>query len=290
MLTVTGLLTALAVVPLIWIIGYTIVRGGAALNLSFITQSPRPLGMAGGGVLSAIEGTIVLTLLAALFAIPPGILAAVYTAYHPGGRFATVVGYSTDVLAGVPSIVVGLFCYEVIVVPQGHYSAYAGGISLAIIMFPYIVRTTEEMLKLVPRNLHEGALALGSPDWRSVLSVTLPAAITGIITGVVLALARAAGETAPLLFTALGNENYSLSRIVSSGAAQGKGPLQIVGDVVGQPVDSLSLTLFKYAQQPYPERIEQAWGAALVLMAVVLVINIIARSYVQYRSRQMRSR
>jgi phosphate transport system permease protein len=287
MLTITGLFSFLALVPLFWIIGYVIYKGGQYINLDFFIHLPRPLGMMGGGVLNAIEGTAVLTVLASLFAVPPGILVAYYVAYKPNSLLGVVVRFGTDVLSGVPSIVIGLFCYALIVKNQGHYSALAGGIALAILMLPTIIRTAEEMIKLVPHTLREGSLALGSPEWRTALSVTLPAASNGIITGILLGIARASGETAPLLFTALGNENYDLAKIIQSGVANHLNIFAILGKIIGQPVDSLPLTLWKYAQQPYPERINQSWAAALVLMIFVLSINILTRVWVQTRTNRM---
>ncbi len=197
MLSLTALLTALALVPLFWIIIYVIARGGQYINLDFFTQLPRPMGIAGGGVLHAIEGTIVISLLAALFSIPPGVLAAFYAARNPNSALGVAVRFSTDVLSGVPSIVIGLVAYALIVQPQGHYSALAGGVALAILMLPIILRTTEEMLKLVPHSLREASLALGAAEWKTSLSVLFPAALNGILTGFLLAIARAAGETAP---------------------------------------------------------------------------------------------
>jgi phosphate transport system permease protein len=290
MLTVTGLFSLLALVPLFWIIGYVIYKGGQYINLDFFIHMPRPLGMAGGGVLNAIEGTLVLTVLASLFAVPPGILVAYYVAYKPNTPLGVVVRFGTDVLSGVPSIVMGLFCYALIVKNQGHYSALAGGIALAILMLPTIIRTTEEMIKLVPHTLREGSLALGSPEWKTALSVTLPAASNGIITGILLGIARASGETAPLLFTALGNENYNLGKIIHSGITNHQSLFTILGKIIGQPVDSLPLTLWKYAQQPYPERINQSWAAALVLMIIILSLNIITRVWVQTRSNRMQGK
>jgi phosphate transport system permease protein len=290
MLVLTGLLTLLALVPLFWIIGYVIFKGGQYINLDFFTQLPRPMGMAGGGVLHAIEGTIILTLLSSLFAIPPGVLAGIYVAYRPNTWLGVAVRFSTDVLSGVPSIVVGLFGYALIVKQQGHYSALAGGIALAILMLPIIIRTTEEMIKLVPQSLREGSLALGAPEWKTVLSVVIPAASNGIITGVMLGVARASGETAPLLFTALGNENYEVGRILRGGLANHQSLWAILNNIFGQPVDSLPLTLWKYAQQPFPERINQSWAVALVLMIVVLTINIAARLWVQYRTARMQGK
>ena len=249
MLMLTGLLTILALVPLFWIISYVIYKGGQYISLSFFTQMPRPLGVEGGGVLHAIEGTLILTLLAGLFSLPPGILAAIYAAYRPNTPLGVALRFGTDVLSGIPSIVVGLFGYTLVVKQQGHYSALAGGIALAILMFPTIVRTTEEMIKLVPHTLREGSLALGAPEWKTILNVVLPAAANGIVTGILLGLARASGETAPLLFTALGNENYEIGKLISSGH---HGFLFILNRIFEQPVDSLPLTLWKYAHQPYP--------------------------------------
>ncbi len=290
MLSLTGLLTLLALVPLFWIVGYVIYKGGQYLNLSFFIKMPLPLGVAGGGVLHAIEGTLILTLLSSLFAIPPGVLAAFYAAYKPNTLLGTIVRFSTDVLSGVPSIVIGLFGYALIVKTQRHFSAFAGGIVLAILMLPIIIRTTEEMLKLVPSSLREGALALGSPEWKTAWRVILPAASNGVVTGVLLGIARASGETAPLLFTALGNENYEIGRIVNTGVAAHQGILTILGRIFSQPVDSLPLTLWKYAQQPYPERVNQAWAVALVLMLFVLITNILARIWMQVRTAKMQGR
>jgi phosphate transport system permease protein len=290
LLSITGLLTLLALIPLFWIVGYVIYKGGRSINLDFFIHMPKPLGVSGGGVLPAIEGTLVLTVLASLFAVPPGVLAAFYVVYKPNTALGVAVRFGTDVLAGVPSIVIGLFGYALIVKTQRHYSALAGGITLAILMLPTIIRTTEEMIKLVPHSLREGALALGSPEWKTALSVTLPAASHGVITGILLGIARASGETAPLLFTALGNENYEIGKIIRGGMASHQSFLTILGKVFGQPVDSLPLTLWKYAQQPFPERVNQAWATALVLMILVLSINILTRFWVQIRIPRMQGK
>ncbi len=288
MLGLTGLMTFLALIPLFWIIGYVIYRGAPYINLGFFTQLPRPMGMAGGGVLHAIQGTIILSLLACLFSIPPGVLAAFYVVRHPNTALGVAVRFGTDVLAGVPSIVVGLFGYTFIVKQQGHYSALAGGLALSILMMPTIIRTTEEMIKLVPQSLREASLALGGSEWKTALSVILPAAGNGIITGFLLAISRASGETAPLLFTALGNERYNVVSIMQSGISNHQGILSILDRILGQPVDSLPLTLWKYAQQPYPERVNQAWAAALVLLTLVLATNITARVWIQARAAKMK--
>jgi phosphate transport system permease protein len=245
------------------------------------------MGVPGGGVLHAIEGTIVISILAALFSIPFGVLAAFYTSNHPNSPLGVAVRFSTDVLSGVPSIVVGLVGYTLIVMPQGHYSALAGGVALAILMLPIILRTTEEMLKLVPHSLREASLGLGAAEWKTSVSVLFPAALNGIITGFLLAIARAAGETAPLLFTTLGNDHYDLAEIIRNGMQSHLNVFQIIGRMLDQPVDSLPLTLWKYAQQPYPERINQAWAVALVLMLFVLLLNIAARTWIQVRRRRL---
>ncbi len=287
MLSITGLMTLLALVPLFWIVGYVIYKGGQYLNLDFFIHTPRPLGMEGGGVLNAIEGTLIISGLASLIAIPPGVLAAFYAANNSDTPLGTALRFSTDVLSGVPSIVIGLFVYALLVKPMGHFSGFAGAVAMAILMLPTIIRTTEEMLKLVPHTLREASLGLGAPEWRTSISVVLPAAMSGVATGILLSIARAAGETAPLLFTALGNERYDFLQIVQSGVAQKLGIFEIIKRVFNQPVDSLPLTLWKYAQQPYPERIQQSWAAALVLMIVILLINIFARLWVENRKRRL---
>ena len=287
MLIITGLMTLLALIPLLWIIGYVIYKGGQYINLDFFIHTPRPLGMEGGGVLNAIQGTLIIAGLATVIAVPPAVLAAFYAANNPNTPLGVALRFSTDVLSGVPSIVIGLFVYALLVKPMGHFSGFAGGVAMAILMLPTIIRTTEEMLKLVPHTLREASLGLGAPEWKTSLSVVLPAAMSGIVTGFLLAIARAAGETAPLLFTALGNERYDLGLIVQSGIAQKQGIFAILQRVFDQPVDSLPLTLWKYAQQPYPERVQQSWAAALVLMIVILLINIFARLWVENRKRRL---
>jgi phosphate transport system permease protein len=283
MLGLTGLATLLALVPLIWILAYVLIKGGSYINLDFFVNLPKPMGVTGGGVLNAIEGTLLLMVLSGLFSIPPGLLAAFYAAYRPNTPLGIAVRFGTDVLSGVPSIIIGMFCYVLIVVPQKHYSALAGGVALAIIMLPTIIRTTEEMIKLVPHTLREGSLALGAQEWKTALKVTLPAAMSGIITGFILGLARATGETAPLLFTALGNDYFEIGSIVKLGVNSGQSVLTIIGNILEKPVDSLPLTLYKYSQQPYPERVNQAWAIALVLMGLVLLTNILARVWVHHR-------
>jgi phosphate transport system permease protein len=288
MLVLTGLVTVLALIPLFWIIGYVVIRGGKSINMDFFIHMPTPMGVAGGGVLSAIEGTLVIMVLAAVFAIPPGVLAAFYAARYPNTPLGVALRFSTDVLSGVPSIVVGLFAYAVIVVPMKHYSGLAGGAALAVLMLPTIIRTTEEMLKLVPGTLREASLGLGAPEWKTSLSVLFPAASSGILTGFLLALARATGETAPLLMTSLGNERFDIGKIIRGGMQAHQSVFQIFWNIINQPVDSLPLALWKYAQQPYPERVELAWAVALVLMVFVLIVNITARVWIQSRSRRMK--
>ncbi len=283
MLGLAGLMSLLAVAVLLWIIGYVVYRGAPSINLAFLTQTPRPLGVTGGGVLHAIEGTLILSILAALFAIPPGIIAAFYVAYHPNTPLGTAIRFGTDVLAGVPSIVIGIFVYILVVRAAGHYSALAGGIALAVLMLPIIIRASEEMIKLVPGTLREASLALGAPEWKTAMRVILPAALNGIITGILLGVARAAGETAPLLFTALGNDRFEAGKLIQSSLESGHNIFQALFNLIQQPVDSLPLTLFKYTQMPFPERVNQAWGVALVLILLVLVTNIGARLWVGRR-------
>lgn len=288
MLILMSLLCLVALVPLFWIIGYVIYKGGQYINLGFFTNLPKPSGIPDSGVLHAIEGTLILSLLAALFSIPIGLLTAFYAAYKPNTPLGVAVRFGTDVLSGMPSIVIGIVGYALVVKPQGHYSALAGGIALAMIMLPTIIRTTEEMIKLVPKTMREGSLALGAPEWKTALKVTLPAAINGIATGFLLGLARATGETAPLLFTALGNDRYEIGAIIRTGI-QSKLPFfKILQNLFGQPIDSLPLTLYKYTQQPDPVRVNQAWAVALVLMGFVLIINIIARISLYMRANRSR--
>jgi phosphate transport system permease protein len=268
MLGLTVAFTILAIVPLVWIVIYTILQGIQYLNLDLITKMPVGLGQPGGGVSNALQGTIVITLLASLFSIPIALMAGVYAANHPNTKLGIGLRFSTDVLAGVPSIIVGLFGYAAIVVPMGTYSAFAAGIAVAIIMIPSIVRTTEEMLKLVPNALHEGSLALGSPEWKTTIRVLLPAAVAGVVTGFILAVARGVGETAPLLFTALGNDRYDIPTLIQSRQAD---------RLIFAPTDSSTLTMYKYSQSPFPERQQQAWAVALLLMIFVLGVNVFSR-------------
>jgi phosphate transport system permease protein len=245
------------VVPLAAIVLFVTVNGIAGINLDLLTKPPRAMGT-GGGAVAAILGSLQLVGLATLIAVPVGILAGVYVNEFGSRRSARVVRFAADILVGVPSILVGIFVFTFLVLPFRQYNAFAGCVALAVIMVPVIMRTTEEILRLVPGTLREASLALGVPVWRTVLSVVLPTGLAGILTGVMLAVARAAGETAPLLFTALG------SRLVN------------VGDF-GRPMDALPLFIYNNARQPYEALNRQAWGAAFLLMAFVLVVNILVR-------------
>jgi phosphate transport system permease protein len=242
---------------LLMIFLYILFQGIGALNLDFFLHTPAPVGETGGGVANGIVGTLLIVGIAALFALPVGIGAGTYLAEYGRGRFADVVRLLTDVLTGVPSIVVGILAYELVVVRMGHFSALAGGVALAALMLPPIVRTTEEILRLVPREYTEAGLALGAPRWRTILTVVYPAAVGGLLTGIMLALARAAGETAPLLFTAFGNTFWSTN------------PLQ--------PTAALPLQIYQYAISPYEDWHRQAWAAALVLVTLVFILSALAR-------------
>jgi phosphate transport system permease protein len=267
MLGLTGLMTAMAIVPLAWILFEVFARGSSALSLAFLTDTFKPTNVDnGGGVWHAIVGTGILIGLAVLFSAPIGILAAFYVSEHPNTTLGLAVRFGTDVLSGLPSIVVGLFVYTLLVSGQG-YSALAGSLALAILMLPVVLRTTEEMLKLVPKSLREASLALGAPEWKTSFSVLLPAAMTGVVTGLMLAIARVAGETAPLLFTALGSNNLSTA--------------------LDKPIASLPLVLFKYAVDPSKVRNAQAWAIALLVLVLVLVLNVAARLITLWRSKMM---
>lgn len=267
MLGLTALFTGLAITPLIWILVYVFRQGAPALSLDFFTQLPTPAGVPGGGLLNALVGSLITVGLGALIAAPLGILAALYVATHPNEPLGLLVRFASDVISGVPSIVMGIFAYSIIVLPQRHFSAFSGGVVLSFIMLPIIVRTTEEMIKLVPTNLREGSLALGAAEWRTSLSVILPAAANGVLTGLMLAIARGAGEAAPMLFTAFGNPFLNLS--------------------LNQPIATLPHTIFVYAISPYKDWQTKAWGTALVLIALVLALNLLARVAVWLRSRQL---
>lgn len=256
----TGLCVAsvlLALVPLALVLFFVVSKGVQAINLDFFTQMPKPVGEAGGGLGNAIIGSLILCGLGALFAIPVGVLSGVYVSEYQGTRFASLVRFAADTLNGVPSIVIGVFIYAIAVRPVKTFTALAGGLALGVMMIPIIARTTEELLRLVPMSLREGALALGATRGRAVFSVVVPAALPGIITGIVLALARIAGETAPLLFTALNNPYWSTT--------------------LTQPIGSLTVQVYLYALSPYEEWHRLAWAGALVLVTIVLLCSVLAR-------------
>lgn len=256
MTTLTAVCTAFAVGILAIILAYITWRGIGSLNWQFLIDVPRPVGE-GGGIGNAILGTMILLLLSSVIGLPFGIATGVYLSEFGSGRFASVVRFVADTMTGVPSIVVGVFVYAIIVLPMKHFSALAGGVALAIIMIPIVSRTTEEMIRLVPQTLREGALALGAPHWRVTLGIVIPAASSGIVTGAMLAIARVSGETAPLLFTAFGSRFFPTS--------------------LNEPIASLTVQIYNYAISPYDEWHAQAWAATLVLMTVILSINIMVR-------------
>src|SRR5436309_1373531 len=268
MFGITGICALFAISVLFIILGYLIFQGGRTLTWNFFTQLPAPVGESGGGFANAIVGTGKLLLLASLIGVPIGFFGGVYLAEFGGSAFSFLVRYTTDLLNGVPSIVMGIFAYTIIVLPMKHFSTFAGGIALGVMMIPITVRSTEEFLRAVPNSLREGALALGATKWRAIATVVIPAALPGIITGILLALARVAGETAPLLFTAFGNLFWSPGW--------------------NQPTASLPDTIFKYAIAPYEDWHQQAWAAGLVLLTLVLVVNIAARFILRRQRRDLR--
>jgi phosphate transport system permease protein len=257
LLVLSGASVIVALIPLAFILFYVVSRGIASLNLAFFTEVPKPVGESGGGMANAIVGSLIVTGVAAMLAIPIGIMSGIYAAEYAGTRLASAARFAADTLNGVPSIVIGVFVYTVAVLPLGRFSALAGGIALGIMMIPLIMRTTEELLRLVPSTLREGALALGATRGRAVFSVVVPAALPGILTGILLAVARIAGETAPLLFTALNNRFWSTD--------------------ITQPISTLTVQVFTYATAPSPEWHQQAWAGALVLVTLVLFCSLLAR-------------
>ncbi len=259
MLGLTLVSTALAIGFLFSVLGWVLIQGGSALNLDFFTQLPKPVGEPGGGMGNAILGTLILLGLASLIGIPIGLGAGIYLAEYGNGRLGTAIRFVTDVLTGVPSITIGIFAYTMVVLPMRGFSTLAGSFALAIIMIPTVTRATEEMMKLVPGSLREASLALGIPQWKTVLRVVVPTAMGGIVTGAMLAVARAGGETAPLLFTAFGNRFWSTA--------------------LDRPIAALPLQVFTYALSPYDDWRAQAWAGAFVLVGLVLVINVVARFF-----------
>ncbi len=253
-----GLAVAVALVPLVLILFYVVRQGFSSLNWDFFTRTPKPVGETGGGMANAMVGSLILIGLASVVAVPVGLIAGVYLSEYAGSRLASAVRFTADVLNGVPSIVIGIFAYGLAVLPVHRYSALAGGLALGFMMIPIITRTTEELLKLVPASLREGALALGATRARAAFSVMVPAALPGILTGILVALARIAGETAPLLFTSFNNQFFSAR--------------------LDQPIASLTVQVYTYAISPYEDWHRQAWAGALVLVAFVFVFSVFART------------
>jgi phosphate transport system permease protein len=258
MLTMTGVCALIAVSVLFLILGYLAVHGGASINWNFFTKLPVPVGETGGGLANAILGSAKMLLLATIFGVPIGFFGAIYLAEFSGGTTAFVIRYAADLLNGVPSIVIGIFAYSLVVHPFKQYSTLAGGFALGLMMIPITLRSTEEFLRAVPNSLREAAMALGASKWKTIATVIVPAAYRGILTAVLLAFARVAGETAPLLFTALGNQFWSPGWT--------------------HPTASLPVMIFTYALAPYDDWHRQAWAAGLVLLVLILVINIVARA------------
>lgn len=259
MLSLTGLCAVITVATLFFILGYLLWNGGKDLSWNFFTKLPAPVGEEGGGMANAILGSLKLLFLATIFGVPIGLLGGVYLAEFGGKTMPFLVRYTADLMNGVPSIVMGIFAYALVVIPMHHFSTLAGGIALGIMVIPTVLRNTESFLRDVPRSLREGSFALGANKWKMVGTVVLPAASRGIMTGVLLALARVAGETAPLLFTAFGNRFWSPGW--------------------DQPTSSLPVVLYTYATGPYEDWHRQAWAAGLVLLGLVLVTNILVRAF-----------
>ena len=258
MLTMTGVCALVAVSVLFLILGYLAIHGGASINWNFFTKLPVPVGETGGGLANAILGSAKMLLLATIFGVPIGFFGAIYLAEFSTGSIAFVVRYAADLLNGVPSIVIGIFAYSLVVQPFKHYSTLAGGFALGLMMIPITLRGTEEFLRGVPNPLREAAMALGASKWKTIATVIVPAAYRGILTAILLAFARVAGETAPLLFTALGNQFWSPGWT--------------------HPTASLPVMIYTYALAPYDDWHRQAWAAGLVLLVLILVINIVARA------------
>jgi phosphate transport system permease protein len=253
-----GASALLGILILFWILYVVLARGLGAINLAFFTQLPTPPGIMGGGLANAIVGTLALTAVATLIAVPAGLMAGIYLAeFSDDSKVGDYSRFSANVLMGMPSIIVGIFAYTLVVVPLGHFSGYAGALALAILMLPVITRTTEDMLRLVPNTLRESALALGAPRWKVTLVIVFRAAKSGLITGILLAVARVSGETAPLLFTALNSPYWVKS--------------------LNEPAPNLTVTIFNYAMSPYPDWQQKAWGASLLITAGVLILTISAR-------------
>jgi phosphate transport system permease protein len=257
MLSLTGVCTLFAVGMLLFILGYLFVNGGRSLTWDFFTKLPTPVGETGGGMANALLGSAKLLLLATCIGVPIGFLGGVYLAEFGGSSFSFVVRYTTDLLNGVPSIVIGIFAYTILVLPQKHFSTLSGGIALGVMMIPIAIRSSEDFLRAVPGSLREGAMALGASKAKTILTVVIPAAKAGLLTGIMLNLARVAGETAPLLFTSFGNRYWSPGW--------------------DQPTAALPVMIYNYAISPYKDWQQQAWSAGFVLLMLVLTVNIVAR-------------
>lgn len=253
----TGLFALITLGVLFFVLGYVVVHGIGALNWDFFTKLPKPVGETGGGMANAIVGTLKLLLAASAFGLPIGFLGGVYLSEFGNNRIGFCVRYAADIINGVPSIVMGIFAYTLVVLPMRHFSAVAGGVALGVMLIPIAVRSTEEFMKLVPQSVRESGLALGVPQWKVILRVVVPSAFRGLLTGMLLDVSRVAGETAPLLFTAFGNRFWSSGWL--------------------NPIAALPLMIFTYAVAPYEDWHRQAWAAALVLLGIVLFTNIIAR-------------
>jgi phosphate transport system permease protein len=264
-----GLAVLVALVPLFFVLFYVIKQGFSSLNWAFFTQMPKPVGEPGGGMANAMVGTLILIGLASAVAIPVGLIAGVYLSEYAGGRFASAVRFTADVLNGVPSIVIGIFAYGLAVLPVHRFSALAGGLALGFMMIPIITRTTEELLNLVPSTLREGALALGATRARAAFGVMVPAALPGIMTGILVALARISGETAPLLFTSFNNRFFTTR--------------------LDQPIASLTVQVYTYAISPYDDWHRQAWAGALVLVAFIFIFSVLARMVTRRLERMHRT-
>ncbi len=252
-----SVLGALAIVPMILIFVYILIEGIPALSLDFFLESPKPLGESGGGMANAIVGTVILVALSCLIGLPVGLGAGIFMAEYSYTKTSKLLRFTSDILTSVPSIIVGLFAYAVVVKPLKAYSAWAGGFALAVIMIPILARTTEEILKLIPHHIREAGLALGIPRWRVTMRIVFAGSFAGILTGIILSVARIAGETAPLLFTAFGN-NFGFRGL-------------------GQPTASLPVQIYNYALSPYKEWHDQAWAASFILLVMVFIVNLLTR-------------
>jgi phosphate transport system permease protein len=257
MTSLTALCLLIVIIPLFLILYYTISKGINFINWDFFTKMPKPVGETGGGMANAIVGSAIMVAIGSLFGIPIGILSGIYLSSKEKSWFASAVRFLSEVLNGIPSIVIGVVVYILLVIPMKRFSALAGGIALGIIMIPLITRTTEEMVRLVPNSFKEAGLGLGIPRWKTTLFIILPAAFKGIFTGILLSIARAVGETAPLLFTALGNRFWSTT--------------------LDQPIASMTVFIYDYSKAPFDDWNQQAWAAAFVLIVLVLLLNIIFR-------------